>query len=54
MKEVKHLKKMALKAIVSSRLTADDEKSQGLKALAKGFRAQAKILKRKKKSGPSR
>jgi len=49
MKTVKQFKKMALKALVSARSAPDPELAQELQNLAKGFRAQAKVIKRNKK-----
>jgi hypothetical protein len=49
MKEVKELKKLAARAMSSTRSTPDLERAEGLKNLAKGFRTQAKLIKRNKR-----
>lgn len=48
-KETKYLKRMATKAEVFARVSADEENAKRLLDLAKGFRAQAKVLKKEKK-----
>ncbi|UQR67294.1 hypothetical protein LRP30_19415 [Bradyrhizobium sp. C-145] len=54
MKPTKQIKQQALVAERAARETADEFVSRQLKALASGFRAQAKVIKKKKKKGPSR
>jgi hypothetical protein len=51
MKQAKTFKQQARVAEKVAQETADEFVSRQMKALASGFRAQAKVLKKKKKKG---
>jgi hypothetical protein len=48
-KEVKFLKKQAIKAENAARSSSDAEVSQGFRAMAAAYRSQAALIKKKRK-----
>lgn len=50
MKEAKFFRKQATRAETAARTASDEEVSQGLRAMALGYRQQAALLKKKQKA----
>jgi hypothetical protein len=50
-KETKFFRKQATRAETAARTASDEEVSQGLLAMALGYRRQAELLKKKQKAG---